>query len=411
MTALSETADYEAEHRLMPWLMVGLAFLSQGAAYGMTFGLAGSFIGPVEAEFHASRAASSLGVSLVALLHGLLGPVVGRWLAEGPVRRVMVTGAITMSVAYAVMYFAPNIWVFDLGFGVLGGVAVSMLGVTPVVTLIGRWFPTGNGRALGLANMPILVTILPLVGGVVTAAYGWRTTVLGVGVAALLLAPLLSLVREPLATRAIALGAGARSHLGLAGFRPDLAFWLLALAGGVLDGSGITIITHIVPYATEAGLPYRQATFLVSVMGVCGLLGAPLLGILADRITGPVTLSVVAVALGGAWVILIFGPPYGALVAIMALLGFCGAAFAGLIGTALANRYSGTSLGPAIGLAVLCALPFNFLLPLLAGEVHDLTGTYRWAFTYHVLLFAAAALMFFIVAQRAPQPAVQGKAG
>jgi predicted MFS family arabinose efflux permease len=380
------------------WLMVALAFLSQGAAYGMTFGLAGSFIGPAEAQFHASRAASSLGVSLVALLHGLLGPVVGRWLARGSVRTVMTAGALAMCAAYLTMYLAPNIWVFCLGFGLLGGVAVALLGVTPVTTLVGRWFPTRSGQALGLANMPILVTVLPFVGGLITATYGWHATTLAVAVAALALVPALHLVRDPPGFDSqeiteVRAGRAAR-------FTPDAQFWMLVFGVGVLDGSGITIITHIVPYATEVGIAYQQATLLVSVMGVCGLAGAPLLGLLADRMGGPYTLSAVAAALIAGWLGLILSPPYVVIMAIIGLLGFCGGAFAGLLGTTLSNRYRGARLGPAVGLAVMCALPFNFALPLLAGYMHDRTGTYRWTFAYHVVLFLVALGMFLSVGRR-----------
>lgn len=175
---------------------------------------------------------------------------------------------------------------------------------------------------------------------------------------------------------------------------------MLVFGVGVLDGSGITIITHIVPYATEGGIAYQQATLLVSVMGVCGLAGAPLLGLLADRMGGPYTLSAVAAALIAGWLGLILSPPYVAIMAIIGLLGFCGGAFAGLLGTTLSNRYRGARLGPAVGLAVMCALPFNFALPLLAGYVHDRTGTYRWTFAYHVVLFLVALGMFLSVGRR-----------
>jgi predicted MFS family arabinose efflux permease len=383
----------------LAWRMVALAFLSQGAAYGMTFGLAGSFIGPAESQFHASRTASSLGVSLVALLHGLLGPVVGRWLADGSVRTVMMIGALTMSCAYLLMYLAPNIWVFSLAFGLLGGTAVALLGVTPVTTLVGRWFPTGSGRALGLANMPILVTVLPALAGVVTAQYGWHATVLAVAAVALALIPLLRFVQDPpdqFGTRSV----GGSAILPPGKFRPDASFWMLALGVGLLDGSGITIITHVVPYATEVGASYQKATLLVSVMGICGLAGAPLLGLLADRFGGPYVLALVATLLIAGWASLMLSPPYRVIVGTIGLLGFCGGAFAGLLGTSLSNRYRGTRLGPAVGLAVMCSLPFNFLLPLLAGLAHDLTGTYRWTFGYHLLLFLAALWMFITVARR-----------
>jgi MFS family permease len=399
--------------------MVGIGFIAQGVAYGMTFGMAGTFIGPATDEFTATRASTSLGPSLVALLHGLLGPLVGIWLARHTVRPVLLTGALLMAAAFAVMYVAQDVWTFSLAYGLLGGAAVSCLGVTPVTALVTRWFPQRHGRALGFAFMPILVTLLPPLAGYVNVHHGWRTTALLAAGAALVLLPLFMVVREPararsppvvddgahgasVASGAAAHGASAASGAAAHGarFRPDAAFWLLAAAVGIFDGSAITMITHVIPYATETGIDYQQATLLISVMGLCGLAGAPLLGTLADRIGGATTLALVAVLLAIGWIPYLFVPPFGVLAAAMGLLGFCGGAFAALLSTAIASRFQGAALGPAVGTAVLVALPFNFVLPLLAGYLHDVTGTYRATFSYQIALFGFAFSMLWAVARR-----------
>ena len=399
------------------WLMVALAFVSQSVAYGMTFGMAGTFIGPAGDEFAASRSATSLGPSMVALLHGLLGPFVGFWLARHSVRTVMTTGAAMMGAAFLIMHFAANVWVFSLAFGLLGGAAVACLGITPITALVGRWFPHHTGRALGLANMPLLVTLLPPLAGYLNATYGWRTTALAAALFAFSLVPFFRLVHDtpPRSTRTANDAPAEHGHLlahsaevRRGGFKPDAAFWKLAVGVGILDGSGITIITHIIPYATEAGIDYQQATLLVSIMGLCGLVGAPAMGFLADRVGGARTLSLVAVLLAVGWGVFLVRPPFAGMAGAMALLGFCGGSLAALAGTTFAARYSGPSLGPAVGLSVLVALPFNFTLPLLAGFVHDRTGSYELAFGYQLGLFAiATGLLWMVAALRAPL-AVEG---
>jgi MFS family permease len=284
---------------------------------------------------------------------------------------------------------------------------VSCLGVTPVTALVTRWFPERHGRALGVAFMPMLVMLLPPLAGYLNVHYGWRTTALVAALAALALLPLFALVREPAGSRSMAVDThGTISPLSAGSernsFRPDAAFWLLAAAVGIFDGSAITMITHVIPYATETGIDYQQATLLVTAMGLCGLVGAPLLGMLADRIGGAVTLALVAVLLAIGWIPYLFDPPFGTLAAAMALLGFCGGAFAALLSTALATRYRGPALGPAVGTAVLVAMPFNFLLPLLAGYLHDVTGTYRATFVYQIAMFGFAFAMLCAVARKTP---------
>jgi MFS family permease len=392
------------------WSMVAVGFVAQGVAYGMTFGMAGTFIGPATDEFTASRAATSLGPSLVALLHGLLGPVVGVWLARHAVRPVLLLGAVLMAAAFGVMHVSRDVWTFSLAYGLLGGAAVSCLGVTPVTALVTRWFPERHGRALGFAFMPIFVTLLPPIAGHINVHYGWRTTALLAALASLALLPLFALVREPASGQAgvVAERMAPAEQPALASrdrFRPDAAFWLLAAAVGIFDGSAITMITHVIPYATEAGIDYQRATLLVSVMGLCGLAGAPLLGTLADRIGGALALALVAVLLAIGWTPYLFDPPFAVLAAAMALLGFCGGAFAALLSTALASRFQGAALAPAVGVAVLVALPFNFVLPLLAGYLHDVTGTYRATFTYQIVMFLFAFVMLRAAAGRTrPNP-------
>lgn len=394
-------ADVPTPHAA--WMMLGLGFLSQGAAYGMTFGLGGVFIGPVGRDLHGSRLALSLGPALVALLHGLLGPVVGRWLARGSIRVVMTLGALCLGSAFMLMHFAQSIWVYSLSFGLLGGAAVACLGITPVTTLVGRWFAAKQGRALGLANMPVLIMILPIIVGALTVHLGWRTTVLLLSLAALALVSLLSFVRDPpLAARMsgpTAAGEAFGAAASRASFRPDALFWMLAAAAGIFDGSGVTIITHFVPYATESGAGYQEATALVSIMGFCGMIGAPMLGLLADRMGGPRTMCAVAVLLASGWGALLLHPPYVGMVVVAGALGFCGGAFACLLGASLARVYQGGELGPAVGLAVLVALPFNFVLPLLAGYIHDRTGQYGLAILLQLLLFVIALAMLLVVAR------------
>jgi len=385
------------------WMMVAIAFISQGVAYGFTFGMAGTFVGPAGDEFAASRVATTLGTSLVALLHGLLGPVVGVVLARRSIRSVMMTGAVLMAAAFLTMHFATSIWMFSLAFGLLGGAAVSCLGMTPVTALVGRWFPTQSGRALGIAFMPILVTVLPPIAGYLNAHFGWRTTALAAALCSLALVPLFRLVRDPPVPAA---GGGIdAAHVAHAfalpdrNFRPDRAFWMLALAVGIFDGGAIAMITHVIPHATESGIGYQRATLLISAMGLSGLAGAPLLGSLADRIGGAWTLALVALLLAAGWAVFAAGAPFLALAGAMALLGFCGGAFAALAGTSLATRYQGASLGPAVGFAVLVAMPFNFLLPLLGGWLHDRTGNYHSMFVVEIGLLAIAFAMLIAAAR------------
>jgi hypothetical protein len=178
----------------------------------------------------------------------------------------MMIGALLMSAAFLTMHFATSIWMFSLAFGLLGGVAVSCLGMTPVTALVGRWFPVNSGRALGVAFMPILVTLMPPLAGYTNVQFGWRTTALMAGLAALALLPLFRWVQEPPPGDAVhhpnSIHAAHGSAVVDRSFKPDRLFWLLTAAVGIFDGGAIALITHVIPYATEAGIDYQRATLL-----------------------------------------------------------------------------------------------------------------------------------------------------
>jgi hypothetical protein len=308
--------------------MVAIGFLAQGAAYGMTYGMAGTFIGPATEEFGASRA-RSLGPSLVALLHGLLGPIVGWWLARRSVRPSC--RALMMAAAFAVMYIARGIWTFSLAYGLLGGVAVSCLGMfrhgardTLVSSVTDR----------SASFMPILVMLLPPVAGYINVHQGWRTTALLAAFATLAMLPLFALVREPRARRQLHLRTPSLDGHEVDRFRNrSLSTRCGVLAarrrGRHLRRLGVTMIAHVIPYATTSDrLPASDAAHLRhgalrSPARRCGdtrrshrrcRSRSPWCGIAGDRLGS-----------------LPPDPPLAVLAGAMALLGFCRWRFAGLM--------------------------------------------------------------------------------
>ena len=88
----------------------------------------------------------SLGVS--AAVAGQMLPKVGpRWLA--------VTGSAMFSGGYLIASLAlsiDSIWLFYLGYGVIGGAGIGMGYVTPVAT-VAKWFPDRKGLATGIVVM------------------------------------------------------------------------------------------------------------------------------------------------------------------------------------------------------------------------------------------------------------------
>jgi MFS family permease len=81
--------------------------------------------------------------------------VFGRWVEEGGPRKAMFTAGCLWAGGFLLSAFGVsihNLWLFYLGYGVIGGCALGIGYISPVSTLI-KWFPDRPGMATGMAIM------------------------------------------------------------------------------------------------------------------------------------------------------------------------------------------------------------------------------------------------------------------
>ena len=86
---------------------------------------------------------------------GLSAAVMGRWVERVGPRVSGLVAAVCWSSGFLIGALAisiHNIWLFYLGYGVIGGCGLGIGYITPVSTLI-KWFPDHRGLATGLAIM------------------------------------------------------------------------------------------------------------------------------------------------------------------------------------------------------------------------------------------------------------------
>jgi len=159
----------------------------------------------------------------------------------------------------------------------------------------------------------------------------------------------------------------------------------------------VTISTHLVPFATGAGYSLQSAAFLLTVMGGAGMAGGVVFGLLADRIGGARTLRLMCLALALLWPALLSGGGYFALALVTAGFGLCFSAVIPVVATLFGNLFSSRSFARVMGLYSLSAMPFGLLMPIAAGWLFDLTGSYRSVFLAFALLFAGAVALLFYV--------------
>lgn len=362
------------------WRILVIAFLAFNFAIGLPLGSFGVSVLAIEKEFDTSRALASAGASLVILAFGLMGPVIA-WLIERfSIRSTMLVGVVLGSIGYVALWAAPNIWVFLACFGLLVGPAVAMAGNMPASVLINNWFRFATGRAIGIMMMPLFIMLVPMVSSPIIENFGLRTLYLTLAATNLLMVPLLLLVNDRPSDAfeaehaASQVTAVPRLAMGQILGRMDL--WLLILAYGLLNGSGMVKLSHLVPLLSEQGRSVGEATLLLSISGGAGVLGSIAFGWIADRVGGAVALMLNGLLQAATWSIFLLHPGMGLLLVDAFIMGACGGGVFAAFMVVLVDLFGRQNVPRTLGLAGLFGMIPTFVAPPIAGYLYDYAGSY-----------------------------------
>jgi MFS family permease len=380
------------------WPLVAAGALMTCVAIGVVFSLA-VFLDPMGADTGWSRSGISMAMTLAFLGMGLAsfgwGVLSDR---HGP-RRVVSCGIVLLGLASVLASRAQSLLAFQATFGILMGAAAGAF-FAPIIGATSVSFDKRRGLAIALVSAGMGVapmTIAPLAGWLVTL-FGWRQTMLGIGVGTwVLLLPFLPFIRVvPIAAAAHASSndeavAAAGPEISARDALRSRAFLVLAGAFFACCAAHSGPIFHTVSYAIGCGLPMVAAVTIYSLEGVAGLGGRLLFGMLADRygakpvlvagllVQGLAAGSYLAVnqLTGFYGVALVFGAAYGGTMPLYAAL--ARDAFGPrIIGTVLGAATMVSSLGMALG-------------PFIGGWLYDRYGSYAWLYIGSMLAGLAAA--------------------
>lgn len=414
-----DPAPSRALQRYYPWVVVGIAFLTVGVAFGTRNSFA-LFLVAVTHEFGWSRGAASGALMLGSLLWTLSAPGIGMLLDRFGPRIVLPGGALIMAGGFVVAGLANSLVEFYVGMGVLMGIGFATLPMTVQATFLSNWFVRKRGMAIGAAASGIGLGILLVVPWTqwLISTYGWRAAfwVLA-GLLALVIAPLNyffqrqrpeemrlkpdfgAAVPGPSAARPRAVNARGPS------LREALRSWhFWAFAIGVLTGAIPLhmVLIHQVAAVSDAGFSRESAAL---GLGMIGLFTAPAMvgmGLLADRIGRQLAYALGSASLmigifllmmiehaGQTWLLYAF-PPFIA-------MGF--SSRQSLYPTIAADLFHGRAFGAIIGAISLFIGAGAGLGPWLGGALFDWTGSYESAF-WAAQATAFASVLFIWLAGR-----------
>lgn len=400
------------------WRVLAATFVTLGLAYGFWYAYAVFFVVFLR-EFGWSRSVVAGAFSLLVLVHGLSGPLLG-WLVErcGP-RMVVATGGGVLAAALFAGAQVTTVWELYVAFGVFAALGVSAAGWVPSVVLIRGWFPARVGTAIGIASAGIGVGIFALVplAQLLIDALGWRWALrtLGAMMAAWIVPATLVLVREARpgssgaeepATLATA-RATMRPHWTLATAVRTWRFWVTGLV--FFAGSVATqmLMIHQVAYLVDHGVPAFVGATVVGIVGVASVAGKAGWGALSDRIGREPTYSLAFACVAGSVGILALAGAYPRTrlaYGYAVLLGVGYAVTAPLTPAIASDLFGGPRFASIFGILHLTNSLGGALGAWLAGRTFDATGSYAPALMISAAMAVLAPGLLWLAAPRRPNP-------
>ncbi len=131
-------------------IMASFAHLSIGTVYAWSF-----FQNPISEAYLWNNSTTAWTFSIAIFMLGVTAAWGGKNLDRIGSKKMALIGSFLYAFGYIISYFAfkaESLFLLYLGFGVIGGMGLGLVYVTPVATVSG-WFPDKQGLATGMVVM------------------------------------------------------------------------------------------------------------------------------------------------------------------------------------------------------------------------------------------------------------------
>jgi len=368
----------------------------------------GIFVEPLESEFGWSRTQITSGLTIVAVITTLFGPLVGAVVDRVGPRRMAIPGVAVYLLFFGGLFLASNSLI--LWWSLWLGIAAGCLMLTPAVwaaAIISR-FDAARGLALaiGLSGLGISSLIAPLVAGYLIENYGWRVGF--AGVALLYFAVAMSLVVSFFYSAADldrvrvspdqvkSPKAAPLPGLSVKEAFASSTFWKLAIGTLAVMLTIIGGIVHFVPIVTDAGLDRASAIVAASAIGGTAILARLVTGSLLDRLDGKIVggfaFMLPAVACLG---LLFYDGSFPFAFAIALGFGVCVGAELEVMAYLSSRHFGMRNFGILFGCIAAMSSVAGGVGPFAGSFAYDQTGSYSIALWAGAALCVLSGLLIF----------------
>lgn len=397
----------EGKRPFYGWVIVAVFLVVSTLMYGTQTSF-GVFFKSISGEFGLARGATAA-IFSVQNVFGAALSFGGGWSVDkyGPRLTVFFIGLST-GLSLLLTSQTNTLWQLFITYSLLFAVIGSTY--TTIMSTVSRWFGENRGLALGIAGLGIglgPVVVAPFATHLI-ATFDWRMAYIILGaVAWVVVLPLSQLLkRSPTDIHAGLKSVesernvkdmpppepegGQVGDLVLRQAARTRSFWFFSVAWLLTSFCFMMVLIHIVPHATDIGIPPMQAATVLSMIGGCMIAGRLIIGKVSDNIGRKMTTAVCALCIALAMIWLTWTQELPMLYVFAALFGFFNGGFDTIIAALIGDTFGVRNIGMIMG-----ALQITFGLgmvfgPALAGVVFDINGSYFTAF-----LIGAAAM--FIV--------------
>ena len=385
------------------WKIVALTLVNQALTLGIMVYSFALFVVPWLDHFEIARSEVMVAILVFQVTTGLLSPVLGRLMDQFLMRRLVITGAVSMGLGLALLSEANQFWQVILIYSTLLPIGMLLCGTLASQTMISKWFTGDRGLAIGLSAMGTSVggLIIPMIVIELIASHEWEGTLLILSVAStIILIPLNMIVLKfepPTANyepnRAQFLGSRTWTSQEILASK---AFWIPVMALIPINAAFGGVQFNLGAYMADLGHDQSLAAKLIAVTSVMMISGKLFFGAMGDRVDHRKLYWIMTVLIVVALLFYEGSPEKLDLVIAAGIQGFATGGVMPMMGIIYSARFGTRSFGKVLGYVNLVIM-FGSFGSIFSGWVFDRTHSYDMAFWFFIaLILPGMVIMFFL---------------
>lgn len=383
-------------------IALAISFLALLIGGGARFAIGLTFK-PMVDEFGWSRADLGIAVALYMLVSAFATFLAGRLADRFSPRVILIAGTVIGGIGIALMSLVSAPWHALALYGVVFAIGNGAASLVIIGVIVMRAYPgrAGLANAIAISGMSVGQLLMIAVLASVLVEVGWRWVFVWIGIAHLVLLPLLLVL--PGEGGAGREGQSNDEDHSLREAARTRQFWLLLAVFAICGLDDFFVTTHVAAFAQDHGIDALFAGRLLALMGLTGLAGVIAAGIASDRFgpAWPTAVSFAARIAAFVWIAIDQSPLS---IAVFALV--FGSTFlvtAPLTVVFVRDSFGTKHLGALAGLVTMVHQIFGGVGAYGGAAIFDATGSYDVAF----VLVAGLSTLALVLTLMMRRPAVR----